>query len=276
MKISEGSKFIFIITSSGYLEDRFVYDVNFGINILKGRGLADEDIIIVTDTAKEVLVAKCGNLADIAFSTSSSLDFVIENAICENLFVISCCHGSMSGIDATPAIKPQFINQALKNNHHAKNILLFLGQCYAGIFNFMDVRDDNKRIVYIGATDIDTSLSYRLDGCGWVANISVFALFKWLESPVDIDGDGACSITDLYKYVAYYTNNVTRQIEKFHHFHLIDESIRIKMDQGKTAHDGSLSSEISKDAIELIRNFIIPHQNIWMLNAIAAGNMCIE
>lgn len=34
MKISEGSKFIFIATSSKHLEDRFLYDVNYGVTIL--------------------------------------------------------------------------------------------------------------------------------------------------------------------------------------------------------------------------------------------------
>lgn len=40
MKISEGSKFIFIATSSKHLEDRFLYDVNYGVTILKNQGVA--------------------------------------------------------------------------------------------------------------------------------------------------------------------------------------------------------------------------------------------
>ena len=178
MKISEGSKFIFIATSSGHLEDRFLYDVNYGVTILKNQGVADEDITVVTDAAKETLVAKCINMSNVLFSASSSFEYVIENADCENLFVISCCHGSISGIDSITPIKPFSLNQALKNNKYAKNILVFLGQCYAGIFNFLDVRDKSKNIVYIGATDIDASLSYMLNGFRWVANISVVALFQ--------------------------------------------------------------------------------------------------
>lgn len=110
MKISEGSKFIFIATSSKHLEDRFLYDVNYGVTILKNQGVADEDITVVTDAAKETLIAKCTNMSNVFFSTSSSFESVIENADCENLFIISCCHGSISGIDsATPnqALLPQ-------------------------------------------------------------------------------------------------------------------------------------------------------------------------
>lgn len=276
MKISEGSKFIFIATSSAHLEDRFLYDVNYGVAILKNQGVADEDIIVVTDATKETLVAKCTNMSNVLFSTSSSFEFVIENADCENLFVISCCHGSISGIDSTTPIKPFSLNQALKNNKYAKNILVFLGQCYAGIFNFLDVRDKNKNIVYIGATDIDASLSYMLNGCEWVANISVFALFQWLKNPRDIDGDGIFSITDLYKFVSFYTNSVTRDIEKIQTYHLIDASVRSKMEEARTTSSGSLSSQITKDAAEVIRNYIVPHQNTWMLNAIAAGGMHLE
>ena len=98
MKISEGSKFIFIATSSKHLEDRFLYDVNYGVTILKNQGVADEDITVVTDAAKETLIAKCTNMSNVFFSTSSSFESVIENADCENLFIISCCHGSISGI----------------------------------------------------------------------------------------------------------------------------------------------------------------------------------
>lgn len=276
MKISEGSKFIFIATSSGHLEDRFLYDVNYGVAILKNQGVADEDIIVVTDATKETLVAKCTNMSNVLFSTSSSFEFVVENADCENLFVISCCHGSISGIDSTTPIKPFSLNQALKNNKYAKNILVFLGQCYAGIFNFLDVRDNNKNIVYIGATDIDASLSYMLNGCEWVANISVFALFQWLKKPIDIDGDGIFSITDLYKYVSFYTNDVTRSIEKIQTYHLIDASVKLKMEEARATPSSSFSSLITKDAAEAIRNYIVPHQNTWMLNAIAAGSMHLE
>lgn len=171
MRISKDSKFIFIITSSRSLEDRFLFDVSYGIGVLKSKGVADGDITIITDSTKEILAAKCSNMSNVLFSTSSSLEYVIENAECDNLFIISSCHGSIDGIDSEPPIKPSPFNQALKKNKHAKNILVFFGQCYAGIFNFMDVRDDTKSIVYIGATNIDTSFSYRLKGLPWVANI---------------------------------------------------------------------------------------------------------
>lgn len=276
MKISEGSKFIFIATSSGHLEDRFLYDVNYGITILKNQGVADEDITVVTDATKETLVAKCTNMSNVLFSTSSSFGFVVENADCENLFVISCCHGSISGIDSTTSIKPFSLNQALKNNQYAKNILVFLGQCYAGIFNFMDVRDERKNIVYIGATDINTSLSYTLNGCGWVANISIIALFEWIKNPQDIDGDGIYSITDLYKFVSFFTNNVTKDIEKIQHRRLIDASVTLKFGTGIAKPTNPFTEKIIKDAADIINGYIVPHQNPWMLNAIAAGKMCFE
>lgn len=274
MKISEGSKFIFIATSSGHLEDRFLYDVNYGIETLKNQGVADKDIIVITDTAKNALVAKCANMANVDFFTSSMIESVIENAECDNLFVVSSCHGSINGIDSALPIKPFPFNQAIKNNKYTKNVLVFLGQCYAGIFNFIDVRDERKNIVYIGATDIDASLSCMLTGCGWVANISVFALFKWLESPSDVDGDGVYSITDLYKYVSFFTNSITKEIEKIQTSHLIDASVRLKIEEERASVSGcSLLSQIAKDAIEVIKNYNILHQNTWMLNAIAAGNM---
>ncbi|WP_337659512.1 hypothetical protein [Butyricimonas virosa] len=277
MKISKDSKFIFIATSKDYIEDRFLYDVNYGIGILKSRGVADEDIIVITDVTTGTWVEKYGNMINISFHASSTLDSVIENAECDNLFVVSCCHGSMDGIDSVTPIKPFALNQALKNNKYAKNILVFLGQCYAGIFNFMDVRDKEKNIVYIGATDINTSLSCKLNGYEWVVNISVVALFKWLESPRDVDGDGVYSVTDLYKFISCFTNNVTNEIEKRQTTHLIDASVRLKLEEARiSSSQNPFMSQIAKDAVEAIKNYIVPHQNTWMLNAIAAGNMNLE
>lgn len=115
-----------------------------------------------------------------------------------------------------------------------------------------------------------------LNGCEWVANISVFALFQWLKKPIDIDGDGIFSITDLYKYVSFYTNDVTRSIEKIQTYHLIDASVKLKMEEARATPSSSFSSLITKDAAEAIRNYIVPHQNTWMLNAIAAGSMHLE
>lgn len=277
MKICQNSKFIFIATSSCYLEDRFMYDINHGIGILKKSGVTPNDIIIITDASKDTLVAKCTNIYDIVFYMSSSLQNVVESAECENLFIISCCHGSMDGIDSVTPIKPFTLNQSIKNNKYTKNVIVFLGQCYAGIFNFIDVRDENKNIVYIGATNIDTSLSFMLNGYDWVANISVLAFFQWIEKPLDIDGDGKCSISDLYKYVSYFTNSVTKEIEKIQNYHLVDASVKMKLEkeQAKLSEE-QLISEITKDAAEILRNYIVPHQNPWILNAIAASNMKLE
>lgn len=277
MRITENSKFIFIVTSSGCLEDRFLYDVSYGVEVLKGKGVADNDITIVTDEASGTLAAKCPNMSNVIFSPSSNLGTVIENAECDNLFVISSCHGSIKGIDANPPIKPAPFNQALKNNRHIKNALVFLGQCYAGIFSFMDVRDEDKSIVYMGATDIDTSFSCKLNDLPWEANISVIALFQWIEKPLDVDGDGIYSITDLYKFVSFFTNSVTKDIEKVHASYLVDALVQLRLEEERaTAAGAPNTSQITRDAIETIRNLSLPHQNTWMLNAIAACNMHIE
>ena len=141
----------------------------------------------------------------------------------------------------------------------------------------MDVRDEEKDIVYIGATDINTRFSCMLDGCGWYANISVMALFEWIEKPRDVDGDGMYSITDLYKFVSCFTNNVTNQIEKIQTSHLIDASVSLKIEEMRlSASEGHFMSKIIRDAIEIIKNYTVPHQNTWMLNAIAASNMKLE
>ena len=49
------------------------------------------------------------------------------------------------------------------------------------------------------------------------------------------------------------------------------------MEEAHASSTGSpFIAQITKDAEEVIRNYIVPHQNTWMLNAIAAGSMHLE
>ena len=115
-----------------------------------------------------------------------------------------------------------------------------------------------------------------MKGCSWVANISVLAFFQWIKKPLDIDGDGKCSISDLYKYVSFITNSVTKEIEKIQNYHLVDASVKLKLEEEQATSTGKLISQITMDAADIIRNYVVPHQNPWILNAIAASNMKLE
>ena len=153
---------------------------------------------------------------------------------------------------------------------------MFFGQCYAGIYNWVDVRQEEKNIIYIGATGFDSSLSYGLSGIQWSANISLIAFFNWLSDPKDIDGDGVLTVMDLYKYIAVFTNNVTDDIEKQQTSKLVDAKVDLRLAMKERGGSTDSRTKLEQEAIEALENFIIPHQDPWLLNAFSAQQVQFE
>ena len=158
--------------------------------------------------------------------------------------------------------------------------MLFLGQCYAGIFNFTNVSDEEKRIIYIGATGMRSGLSASMkwnvnptNSINWSANISVYYMFEWIDNPVDVDNDGQYSVMDLYKYVSFKTNEKTEMVEKIEEHRYLNKKIQVEID--KRIHSGKpdLIKTLDSEALDALYRYIIPHQDCWILNAIPASSM---
>lgn len=278
MNICSNTIFLFIITSSINVEDRFLFDTDYCIKNILARGVKTANIVIATDANFDLACAKCPDVRGVSFITSQQVASTIEQLNGDNLIVVANCHGSIQGIDAQNAILPHTITEAVKNNQSFQNILVFFGQCYAGIYNWVDVRHDHKNIVYIGATGFNTSLSCELKNTTWCANISVMAFLKWLLNPIDIDGDGCQTVMDLFKYIAYVTNSVTHEIEKLQTTRLIDKIAEFKLldmlkQQGDTSEE---MKQLEKAAVEALKNYSVPHQDPWLLNAFSAQQIQFE
>lgn len=266
------SNFILLLTASTKLEDRFIFDMEWGVRLLKNKGVSAERFVIVTDESRAELDGKCPILKDIQSVQSSELYHLLGSCECENLFVISNCHGNIDGVDSVSTITPYPFTVALKSNPHIKNAVVVFGQCYAGIFNYSDLSDTN--IIYLGVTDIDYGFStlQSFGGRSWAANIPVLCTFDWLNNLVDIDKDGNASIVDLYKYVTFTTNQIIRQCEKQHNRLLVEAF------QSSTALLTSPNPYIKtlyQDAMQSLQDYTFVRQNTWILNAKPAGSMYV-
>ena len=278
MNIRSNTIFLFITTSSNNIEDRFLYDTEYCIKNILAKGVKLANIIVATDANFDLVCAKCPAISGVNFITSQQVTSTIEQLNSDNLIVVANCHGSIQGIDAQNAILPHAITEALKNNQSFQNILVFFGQCYAGIYNWVDIRHDHRNIVYIGATGFNTSLSCELKNTTWCANISVMAFLNWVLNPIDIDGDGCQTVMDLFKYIAYVTNSVTHEIEKQQTTRLIDKIAEFKLldmlkQQGDTSEE---MKQLEKAAVEALKNYSVPHQDPWLLNAFSAQQIQFE
>lgn len=282
MLISSGTKFLYIMTSSNDLEVRFVKDIARCVLILSvNKKVAYENQVIVSDHSKDELENIFPYFEDFNVISSTDIYECMKNLECENLFIISSCHGNLFGIDGKKPIRPHQFTDAIKKNQYIKNCVALFGQCYAGIFNHLDLKCDRKNIVYIGATEMRTGLSipqsWNLNDSNtwnWVANIFVFHLATWLNSPIDVDNDGHYSITDMYKYICYMTNMQTEDVEKSEANKFMNEKIKTeirKIDTGSKEEINELGKEAEKEI-----DYIIPHQDCWILNAECAINMVIK
>ena len=276
MNICYSTKFLFVVTSSGKVEDRFLYDVELFVKIIKSKGVNLSNIIIATDAQENIVLSKCPDMQGASFITSLQLLSTINTIDGDNLIILADCHGSIRGIDAQSPIMPYPLTEAIKTNPSLKNTIVFFGQCYAGIYNWVDLRKDNTNIVYLGATGFDSSLSYGVSGIPWSANISLVAFGQWLLQPIDIDGDGQFTVMDLYKYIACFTNSVTDEIEKKQTADLVDAKVELKLSMRDQGNSTDTMMQLEKEAIDVLGNYIVPHQNPWLLNAFSAQNIQFE
>ena len=248
------------------------------------KNVAYEKQVIVSDIPKNELIGLIPFFDNFEVVSSADVYGCIKNVESENLFIISSCHGSLHGIDAKEVICPHQFTEAIKQNAHIINCVCLFGQCYAGIFNHLNLKCPNKNIVYIGATEMRAGLStfqsWKINESNsweWCANIFVYHLASWLDAPIDVDNDGHYTITDMYKYVCYMTNKQTEDVEKEEAKKYLDE--RIKAEIGKVlpaeADAKPVIEKLDEEAVKVL-DYTIPHQDCWISNAECAINMVIE
>ena len=267
------------------MEDRFLYDIaRCALLFSCNKNVAYEKQVIVSDIPKNELIGHIPFFDNFEVVSSADVYGYIKNVESENLFIISSCHGSLHGIDAKEVICPHQFTEAIKQNAHIINCVCLFGQCYAGIFNHLNLKCPNKNIVYIGATEMRAGLSTfqsweinESNSWKWCANIFVYHLASWLNAPIDVDNDGRYTITDMYKYVCYMTNKQTEDVEKEEAKKYLDE--RIKAEIGKVlpaeADAKPVIEKLDEEAVKVL-DYTIPHQDCWISNAECAINMVIE
>lgn len=286
MQVREKTHFIFIAISSNPSEnpddkERFIKDVYHCVFVLLKIGINGDDITIISDWDSADWNSNGFNALNPI--PPSELSRIIQSVDNENLFIITSCHGGLNGIGGSVCIRPNELISSIKQNEHIQNCLVFFGQCYAGVFNYTNVSDENKNIVYIGATGMRSGISSytkwdisSTSSLQWIANISVFWMFEWMANPVDVDSDGNYSIMDLYKFVSFQTNRITEYIEKEQTISFIKTKIDLEFEKKSVSDQKALLSQLDAQANIAKSNYLIPHQDCWILNAIPASKMYFE
>ncbi len=199
--------------------DRHLKDIAFSLAVLKGVGVPNTnisifidpvDVSIGSDPLNDLLLEHTINAIDDFQAITESKDSL------ENIVIIVNGHGSVRGIDSDNALKPFNLIENIHRLTHIKLATVVFGQCYAGIYNYVNLQKivDGDRQVYpkvcfISASHLNSSLSSTMTVNGnlrWIANIFLFHFFNWLYAPYDVDGDGQMTLTDAYKHAASLTS----------------------------------------------------------------------
>jgi hypothetical protein len=277
---------LFLATSQDMPEDRHIADIAFGLYVLNKRGINFKDIFVVIDGEDDEYIQQILATNKCMIHKSPELPLLL-NLGYENLVLFVTGHGNISGIDSKFPIKPYGFLSYVKDSTSIKTAVLYLGQCYAGIFHYLNVvknETNNKTIVIIGATNLFNSVSNslqlpRIDGNLHPTEYNLFLsrLFQWIEHPIDIDGDGRFTIIDSYKYASAKANDTYKELKVSHanqyrlmkKMYEIEEKLKLEKDVLKQ-FKLSLYLESRQVRHNEILSIQFNHQESWILNAIPA------
>lgn len=190
-------------------------------------------------------------------------------------------HGSPFGLklSSNTYLSPSVLVNKIKDNQNVKNSVLFVGQCYSGIFNYLQAKNEDKnkqQLIIIGATELHMSLSSSIQHSNpWCANLFYFYLFNWLGQPFDMDGDGYCSILDAYKYTGAFMNQHIKSITEnclSKYMSLYTEKTKLEnqllhTNSKNKKNDLLLNIKLKTDEMKDELSYFTVKQDAWVLNA---------
>ncbi|KPW28763.1 hypothetical protein [Pseudomonas coronafaciens] len=264
-------------------EGRHVYDVVHAVNVLRQKGVPKNSIRFFTDDHQAFQFTNeydCPAplpIPDLGKELASINGF-------KYLFVTITGHGGIDGIGHPVKLTASSVLAAARGAPGIELAVLAIAQCFAGTFNYMNARAE-PAVVMFGAANLSTSLStpirlgQPIQGLTvplqqWSANTFMFYLFRWILKPRDIDGDGACTLLDAYKYSGSSASNEIIKVKPalfMETQRLADENRQLAYDilMGVAKNDASskLRMEALRTALRQKVGLLHTSQEPWLLHA---------
>ena len=208
---------------------RFSRDLAYVYEAICAAGVAAGQIRILIDNPMMGLVLAREGVPQAATApvTQAAVTF---SALTTSGFVgvVVSGHGNHQAIATQEPIRSTEMLRWMASVPGATTGALVLGQCYAGVFRYVDARTPPP-IAVMGATNFEASFSMtnvprrRSAIDDWLANPFLVNFADWLAAPVDVDGDGVCTLLDAYRHASVKT------MERLHHARVIG-AVRFKED----------------------------------------------
>jgi hypothetical protein len=291
LKNSNTKWVLFLSCSENNPEERHIQDLAFGLLCLESAGINSNNIFIYIDGQNRNIIQQHISMGSAhqyqILPTSEFFNLKSQNTH-ENMMLFISGHGDLNGIDSTPPITPHRLLSEIKSTPNLNKAIIYLGQCYAGIFNYIgagrgQTRDSNTDVIIIGATNLNESISsYTTENFlnnpkPWAANLFLLNIFKWIATPIDVDGDGEITIMDSYKYAGVQSNVMNRRV-KIQSF-VSSVNLHTEWTSAKQNHDNlnTVQSQLDLQSVTEryfdVLNINYVHQECWILNAIPAQKL---
>ena len=205
MLLSNNTLFIFIAAvQKQKLKMCHVHDIGNGIRCLEQHNISIQNIVILTDINEKVsidLILKEYTEQEYTLKSQLKLEETVNCSSHENLVIFVTGDGNVSGLDG---ITPNTLLKILWSNKHIKNIVIYLCQCYAGTFKYLDI--NHKNTILIGSTNLYPSVSNIISKTNMKYNFFMYYVFECISKNKDVDDDKKLTVMDTYKYASAMTN----------------------------------------------------------------------
>ncbi|MGZ3775301.1 MAG: hypothetical protein ACXVCN_16360 [Bdellovibrio sp.] len=205
-------------------EKRHVEDIVLGVDCLRTVGVPDGDIHIFSDQPEKQVILGLYNIIQNVHDLQNFRSVLSSLSGYEFVVLVIGGHGTKEGLEGTNfKIASQELVDCLRTIPEIKAGAVIVGQCYAGLFNYLNVGDIDPQFVIMGSTNLNPSLSDKADLDkpiksitgqhdlqSWAANIFLLNFFIWIKKPVDVDGDRKKSLLDAYKFAGTHSNEQLR------------------------------------------------------------------
>lgn len=289
--LSERTSWVLFLPSSSEPEDRHIRDLAFGVYCLELAGVSPADISIYIDGSdRNYILQLMSSGTPNAYQIKTSAEFFTDltSNVHANMVMFVTGHGSIDGLDAPAPIAPCPLLQAIRAAPTLEKAIIYLGQCVAGIFNYIGAGsrgtpDPGAEAIIIGATNLHSSISasttetIHSGDVPWMANLFLLHVFKWISAPVDVDGDGAMTVMDSYKYAGVMSNNANKGVKASSFVRSME--LHEQWVAAKSAYnsDPSLANQLAYQAATNLHQTNLDirytHQECWILNAIPAQKL---
>lgn len=274
------TQWVFLLTGVKEPDNNQLQDINFGVGILLKMGIPAKNITLIIDGHNSTIenIIKNARKNDVTIYNSQDFNDVLLHTKRDFVVLAVYSHGEITGLEATPPIRPHRFISTIKAACSAKEVFILLGSCYSGIFEYPTIRLKHylftPEIVIIGASRFTKSYampSATYDAVTWDANLMFFAFFMAMLQKIDVDGDGHFSFMDVFKHMTYNIVQLCKEVEKMQRlnemrtlmeYDVFWETIKHKSDAELTPEEKQKKEKMNR-TLELDYT----HQEPWILNA---------